>query len=138
MRLPLSTTSPEAFDDVFCEGVTVRDVLRDLCQRRSELRTRVWRDDGSLWVGVYLNGEEVRGLAGLATSVADGDEVRLMPALAGEPRPRRLVTVRRSERGAADGSEPQRLRRRIEDLREASEVLVQAMSLLAGTVGLGE
>jgi molybdopterin synthase sulfur carrier subunit len=34
-------------------------------------------------VNVYVNGQDVRYLAGLDTPVADKDEVRLLPAMAG-------------------------------------------------------
>ncbi len=41
--------------------------------------------DGQLkhYVNVYVNGDEVRSLAGLQTRLADGDEVAFIPALAG-------------------------------------------------------
>ena len=42
-------------------------------------------DDGDLnrFVNVYVNGQDVRYLAGLDTPVAPADEVRLLPAMAG-------------------------------------------------------
>ena len=42
-------------------------------------------DDGDLnrFVNVYINGQDVRYLAGLDTPVAPADEVRLLPAMAG-------------------------------------------------------
>jgi molybdopterin synthase sulfur carrier subunit len=35
------------------------------------------------FVNVYLNGQDVRYLSGLETPVAERDEVRLLPAIAG-------------------------------------------------------
>ena len=43
-------------------------------------------DDGgelNRFVNVYVNGQDVRYLSGLETAVADRDEVRLLPAMAG-------------------------------------------------------
>ncbi|HZM73692.1 MAG TPA: MoaD/ThiS family protein, partial [Candidatus Polarisedimenticolia bacterium] len=46
---------------------------------------QVLTPDGDLnrFVNVYLNGEDVRYLGGLDTPVAETDEVRLLPAMAG-------------------------------------------------------
>ena len=42
-------------------------------------------DDGGLrrFVNVYVGGEDIRFLDGLETTVADGDEVTILPAVAG-------------------------------------------------------
>jgi sulfur-carrier protein len=42
-------------------------------------------EDGQLrrFVNVYLNDEDVRFLGGLETSLADGDDVTILPAVAG-------------------------------------------------------
>jgi sulfur-carrier protein len=67
------------------EGATVKDVLADLYARHSELRERMSDEDGSLrrFVNVYLAGEDIRFLDGLATPVADGEELTILPAVAG-------------------------------------------------------
>jgi molybdopterin synthase sulfur carrier subunit len=67
------------------EGATVQEVLDGLFERFEELRTRMSDDDGSLrrFVNVYLAGEDIRFLDGLATPVADGAELTILPAVAG-------------------------------------------------------
>jgi sulfur-carrier protein len=67
------------------EGATVQEVLDGLFERFDELRTRLYDDDGSLrrFVNVYLAGEDIRFLDGLATPVADGAELTILPAVAG-------------------------------------------------------
>ena len=49
------------------------------------LRGQLLTDDGELnrFVNVYVNGQDVRYLDGLATPVGERDEVRLLPAMAG-------------------------------------------------------
>jgi sulfur-carrier protein len=67
------------------EGATVREVLDGLFERHAELRARISDDDGSLrrFVNVYLAGEDIRFLEGLATPVAEGAELTILPAVAG-------------------------------------------------------
>ena len=67
------------------EGATVQEVLDGLFDRFEELRARMSDDDGSLrrFVNVYLAGEDIRFLDGLATPVADGAELTILPAVAG-------------------------------------------------------
>ena len=65
-------------------GGTVGEVLDDLFERYGDLRERIC-EDGSLrrFVNVYVDGEDIRFLSGLETEVSDGDEVTILPAVAG-------------------------------------------------------
>ena len=67
------------------EAGTVGEALEALYAEHGELRTRISDDDGGLrrFVNIYLRGEDIRFLDGLATPVADGDEVTILPAVAG-------------------------------------------------------
>jgi sulfur-carrier protein len=67
------------------DGATVQEVLNGLFECHEELRARISDDDGSLrrFVNVYLAGEDIRFLDGLATPVADGAELTILPAVAG-------------------------------------------------------
>ena len=62
-----------------------RGARRRSTTRYDELRDRISDDDGELrrFVNVYVGGEDIRFLDGLATPVADGDEVTILPAVAG-------------------------------------------------------
>ena len=66
------------------DGATVGEVLDALYERFAELKSRI-AEDGSLrrFVNVYVDGEDIRFLAGLETPVSDGDEVTILPAVAG-------------------------------------------------------
>ncbi|MBE2315408.1 MoaD family protein [Solirubrobacter sp. CPCC 204708] len=70
---------------VTVEGGTVGEALNGLYSEHAELRERIADGDGSLrrFVNVYLKGEDIRFLDGLDTEVADGDEVTILPAVAG-------------------------------------------------------
>ncbi len=66
------------------DGSTVGEVLDSLYERYGELRDRIAEDGGlRRFVNVYVGGEDIRFLDGLDTSVSDGDEVTILPAVAG-------------------------------------------------------
>ena len=69
---------------VSADGATLADLVADLDAKFPGLRDRVVDDAGlRRFVNVYVNGQDVRYLDGLATPVAPADEVRLLPAMAG-------------------------------------------------------
>jgi MoaD family protein len=66
------------------DGSTVGEVLDALYERFGELRSRIAEDGGlRRFVNVYVDGEDIRFLDGLETEVKDGDEVTILPAVAG-------------------------------------------------------
>jgi MoaD family protein len=67
------------------EGATVGDVLGRLVKDHPGVRTQVFGDDGTLhrFLNIYVNDDDVRYTGGLATAVSPGDEVTLLPAVAG-------------------------------------------------------
>jgi molybdopterin converting factor small subunit len=67
------------------EGDSIRSVVSGLVERHPSLGGQLLTDEGDLnrFVNVYVNGQDVRYLAGLDTPVAGSDEVRLLPAMAG-------------------------------------------------------
>ena len=65
-------------------GGTVRELLDDLIARFPALRRQLVEDDDiAPFVNVYVEGEDVRTLDGLDTSVDHGSTVILLPAMAG-------------------------------------------------------
>jgi molybdopterin converting factor small subunit len=70
--------------EVPADGRTVRELLDDLMARFPGLRPQLVEDDEiATFVNVYVEGEDVRTLDGLDTSVSDGSTVILLPAMAG-------------------------------------------------------
>ena len=67
------------------EGGTLQELFVDLDSRHEGLRARLLGEDGSLarFVNVYLNDEDVRFLGGLEAPLSDGDQVVVLPAVAG-------------------------------------------------------
>jgi MoaD family protein len=66
------------------EGTSVGEVLEALYKRYDGLRDRI-TEDGELrrFVNIYARGEDIRFGDGLDTPVSDGDEVTILPAVAG-------------------------------------------------------
>jgi molybdopterin converting factor small subunit len=65
-------------------GDTVGDVIDDLLERYPALEEQVLQD-GELasYLNVYLGGEDIRTLDGLDTPVGEGENLILLPAMAG-------------------------------------------------------
>ncbi len=64
---------------------TLATVLDRLVDGRPVLERRIRDETGAVrrFVNVYVDGEDVRFLDGLATPVRDGGEVQVLPAVAG-------------------------------------------------------
>jgi MoaD family protein len=65
-------------------GGTLAELIEDLETRHSGIRERlVEGDELRRFVNVYLNDEDVRFLDGISTKLSDGDNVTILPAVAG-------------------------------------------------------
>jgi len=66
-------------------GTTIRDVLVEVTQRYPILVKSVWKDQGELseFVHVFLNGENIRHLAGLDSALKPEDHVDIFPPVVG-------------------------------------------------------
>lgn len=71
--------------EVQASGDTVADVVDDLERQFPGLRERLLDDGGELrrFVNIYVNDEDIRFLQSLKTALKDGDEVSIVPAIAG-------------------------------------------------------
>jgi molybdopterin synthase sulfur carrier subunit len=71
--------------EVTADGQSVRDVIADIESKYPGFRAQVMDESGQLhrFVNIYLNDEDIRYLQGAETVLKDGDEVSILPALAG-------------------------------------------------------
>ena len=66
------------------EGSTVGEALDAVFDEHDGLRDRITQDgDLRRFVNVYVSGEDIRFQDGLETPISDGDEVTILPAVAG-------------------------------------------------------
>ncbi|MFL6215716.1 MAG: ubiquitin-like small modifier protein 1 [Blastocatellia bacterium] len=72
-------------DAVEVDATTVRDLLDRLDERYPGFRARVCEETGELrrFINIYVDGEDVRFLDNLATTVPERAEVSIVPAIAG-------------------------------------------------------
>jgi molybdopterin converting factor small subunit len=65
-------------------GSTVKEALDNLCAQHQGIAGRLF-ENGQVrrFVNIYLNDEDVRYLDNLQTSTKDGDELSIIPAVAG-------------------------------------------------------
>ena len=86
VRLPTVLRSSAAGQStVDADGSTVGEVVDDLVGRFPGMAGHLKAPDGGLhrFVNVYVNDEDVRYQGGLEAKVGDGDEVSILPAVAG-------------------------------------------------------
>src|SRR5712691_6467332 len=78
--------------EVYAEGVTVQETLDHLAQNFPGMREQLCDDHGAIrrFVNLYLNHEDIRFLDGEKTVVKDGDELAIIPAVAGDRKSTRL------------------------------------------------
>ena len=72
-------------DKVNVEGSTLGEVVGSLENEFPGIKERLCDEHGELrnFVNVYVNGEDVRFLEGLNTATKEGDEISIVPAVAG-------------------------------------------------------
>lgn len=70
---------------VHADGGTLADAIDDVAQRFPQLATRLRDGDGEPYpfVTFYLNDRDIRLHGGFAVEVREGDEVTVVPAIAG-------------------------------------------------------
>ena len=72
-------------ESVAASGSTIAAVVQDLETRHPGLKERICDDNGKIrrFVNVYVNGDDIRFLDNLQTPVKEGDEISIVPAIAG-------------------------------------------------------
>lgn len=86
VRIPSPLRSyTKGVDAIDAEGTSVGEVLNNLQAQASGIETRLFKAPGQLnrFVNVYLNDEDIRFLKNLETPVKSGDEISIVPAIAG-------------------------------------------------------
>ncbi len=71
--------------DVEASGSNIRELIDDLEKNFPGLRERICDETGKIrrFINIYVNEEDVRFLKQDNTSLKDGDEVSIIPAIAG-------------------------------------------------------
>jgi molybdopterin synthase sulfur carrier subunit len=72
-------------EEVGAAGATVGNIVDDLERQFGGIKEKLCDDSGQVrrFVNIYLNGDDIRFLSNLETAVKDGDELSIVPAIAG-------------------------------------------------------
>ena len=72
-------------EEVSAGGATVAAMVEDLERNHPGLKERICDEAGKVrrFVNIFVNGDDIRFLNNLETTVKDGDEVSIVPAIAG-------------------------------------------------------
>ena len=71
--------------EVTAEGAPISEILNNLESQFAGIKERICDENGAprRFINIYLNEEDIRFLEGESTAVKDGDEISIIPAIAG-------------------------------------------------------
>jgi molybdopterin synthase sulfur carrier subunit len=71
--------------EVELTGNTVSEIIDNLGSAHPGIKERVYDEQGEIrrFINIYVNEEDIRFLTGKDTPLKDGDEVSIIPAIAG-------------------------------------------------------
>lgn len=72
-------------DEVNAQGTNIKTLVEDLEKKFPGIKDRICDETGKIrrFVNVYLNGDDIRFLQNLETTVKEGDNISIVPAIAG-------------------------------------------------------
>jgi molybdopterin synthase sulfur carrier subunit len=72
-------------DEVAAQGGNVKALVEDLEKSYPGIKERICDETGKVrrFVNVYVNGDDIRFLQNLETSIKEGDNISIVPAIAG-------------------------------------------------------
>ena len=71
--------------EVSAEGATISEIINNLENQFNGIKDRICEENGAprRFINIYVNEEDIRFLEGEKTVVKDGDEISIIPAIAG-------------------------------------------------------
>ena len=71
--------------EVSAEGETITEIIDNLENQFNGIKERICEENGAprRFINIYINEEDIRFLEGEKTVVKDGDEISIIPAIAG-------------------------------------------------------
>jgi len=75
----------EGADEVSAQGKDIRALVEDLEKQYPGIKERICDETGKVrrFVNVYVNGDDIRFLHNLDTTLKEGDAISIVPAIAG-------------------------------------------------------
>ena len=71
--------------EVSAEGGSISEVINNLEDQFNGIKERICEENGAprRFINIYVNEEDIRFLEGENTAIKDGDEISIIPAIAG-------------------------------------------------------
>ncbi len=81
---PLRTLT-DGQDEVEVEGSTVKEIIENLESNHNGIKERICDEKGEIrrFINFYVNEEDIRFMSNQETEVKDGDQISIVPAIAG-------------------------------------------------------
>jgi len=75
----------QGVEEVNAQGSNVKSLVEDLEKNYPGIKERICDESGKVrrFVNVYVNGDDIRFLQNLDTSIKEGDNISIVPAIAG-------------------------------------------------------
>ena len=72
-------------EQVNADGASIAALVNNIEQNYPGIKERICDDQGNIrrFVNIFVNGDDIRFLDNLETALKDGDEVSIVPAIAG-------------------------------------------------------
>lgn len=72
-------------EQVNADGASIAALVNDIEQNHPGIKERICDDQGNIrrFVNIFVNGDDIRFLDNIETALKDGDEVSIVPAIAG-------------------------------------------------------
>jgi adenylyltransferase/sulfurtransferase len=83
VKLPVGMTTADGRGEVACDAATVGEAIEKAIAVEPRMRPRIFRDDGRMYAGVFLNGRNINAREGMDTPLEDGDKMQVLPPLSG-------------------------------------------------------
>ena len=81
VKLPVGMLTAAGDRAVECEATTVAEALEQAIAAEPRLKPRIFREDGRMWAGVFLNARNINALDGVETALSDGDKLAVVPPI---------------------------------------------------------
>ena len=83
LKLPAGMSTTDGGRELAAEGDTVGEVIAHAIAQQPLMRPRIYRADGTVYAGVFLNGRNISAFGGMDAPVKDGDKLSVLPPIAG-------------------------------------------------------